>query len=192
MNLKTVMTGFLFLNFLLMIPGQSLSTPVLTFTLSPQKSIQVEPKVKTYGFVHEETTGITSFVIISGKKMPIEFHKDSDRLAVNSLYALNWKIFLPNTSGKKLFLIGQYFPEPRHTRVCRGCADSEEYREFKLLDWYIIAPFKVVREGCEALCAYLSPKNLRTKSGLELKDFDDFDGRDNMDVRRFQRKKRLQ
>jgi hypothetical protein len=35
----------------------------------------------------------------------------------------------------------------------------------------------------------LREENLRKKSSLELKDFDAFDGRDNMDVRRFQRKK---
>jgi hypothetical protein len=173
--------------FVLMIYGPSTPPHALN---SQQSKVQVEPKVKTYGFVHLETTGITSYVIINGKEMPIQFRADSDPLAMKSLYALNSRILLPNTDGKKLFLIGQYFAEPKHTRSCRQCATVEEYREFKLVDWYIITPFKVVREDCGP-CPYLREENLRKKSGLDLKDFQDFAGRDNMDVRRFQREKRI-
>jgi hypothetical protein len=100
----------------------------------PPSKVQVAPKVKTYGFVHLETTGITSYVIIDGKEMPIQFRADSDPLAVKSLNALNARILLPNSDGKKLFLIGQYFAEPRHTPGCPGCATIEEYREFRLVD----------------------------------------------------------
>jgi len=187
--MKILAVSFLFMNSLLNIYGQSASQPAFNTTFSQLSTIQVEPKVKTYGFVHEETTGITSYVIIKGKRKPIQFRADSDPLAVNSLYALNPRISLPNTDGKKLFLIGQYFSEPKHTRSCRGCADSEEYREFKLVDWYIITPFKITREDCGP-CPYLREENLRKKSSLEVNDFDDFDGRDNLDVSRFQRKKR--
>jgi len=183
--------SFLFIKCLLIIYGQSVSPPALITNFSQQKASQVEPRIKTYGFLHSETTGITSYVIINGKKKPILFHADSDPLAVKSLYALNSRIILPNTDGRKLFLIGQYLAEPKRTRSCRQCAKSEEYREFKLVDWYIITPFKVVREDC-GTCPYLREENLRTKNGLELKDFDAFDGRENMDVRRFQQKKRLQ
>jgi hypothetical protein len=190
MNIKIVAVSFLFMNSVLIVYGQSTSRPAFNPTPSQASTIQVEPKVKTYGFVHWETTGITSYVIVNGKEKPILFSPDSDPLAMRSFDALNPRILLPNTDGKKLFLMGQYFSEPKHTRSCPGCAGSEEYREFKLVDWYIIAPFKVVREDCGP-CPYLRAENLRTKSSLELKDFADFDGRDNMDVRRFQRKKRL-
>lgn len=185
-----VAVSFLFMKFLLLIYGLSVSEPALITTFSQQKAIQVEPRIKTYGFLHSETTGITSYVIINGKKKPIQFRSDSDPLAMKSFDALHSRILLPNTDGKKLFLIGQYFSAPKRTRSCPQCADSEEYREFKLVDWYIIAPFRVVREDCGP-CPYLRAENLRTKSGLELKDFNDFDGRDNLDVRRFQRKRRL-
>jgi hypothetical protein len=187
--MKILAVSFLFMNSLLIIYGQSASRPAFNTTFSLLSTIQVEPNVKTYGFMHSETTGITSYVIINGKKKPILFRADSDPLAVKSLYALNSRISLPNTDGKKLFLIGQYFSEPKHTRSCPQCADSEEYCEFKLVDWYIITPFKIVREDCGP-CPYLREENLRKKSSLEVKDFDDFDGRDNLDVSRFQRKKR--
>lgn len=191
MNFKIAVVSFLVMKSSLIIYGQRVSPQALITTFSHQNSTRVEPRIKTYGFLHSETTGITSYVIIIGKAKPIQFHPDSDPLAMKSFNALKARISLPNTDGKKLFLIGQYFSAPKHTRSCPQCADSEEYREFKLVDWFIIAPFKVVREGCDGLCAYLRPENLRTKTGLELKDFDDFDGRDSMDVRRFQRKKRL-
>jgi hypothetical protein len=190
MNTKIVAVSFLFMNSLFMIHGRSVSPHSLTSTFSQQSRVQVEPRVKTYGFVHVETTGITSYVIVNGKEKPILFRPDSDPLAMKSFNALNSRIRLPNTDGKKLFLIGQYFSEPKHTRICRECAKAEAYREFRLVDWYIITPFKVVREDCGP-CPYLREENLRKKSGLELKDFDDFEGRDNMDVRRFQRQMRI-
>jgi len=190
MNIKIVALSFL-LNSLLIIYGHSSSRPAFNTAFSHLSTNQVEPQVKTYGFLHMETTGITSYLIVNGKKKPILFRPDSDPLAMKSFDALNARIILPNSDGKKLFLIGQYFSEPRRTRSCPECATAEEYREFKLVDWYIITPFKVVREDCGP-CPYLREENLRRKSSLELKDFDAFDGRDNMDVRRFQRKKPIQ
>ncbi len=177
--------AFFLMSSLLVIYGPSASSHAVN---SQQSRVQFEPKVKTYGFVHLEATGITSYVTINGKEMPIQFRADSDPLAVKSLYALSSRILLPNSDGKKLFLIRQYFAEAKHTPGCRQCATVEEYREFKLVDWYIITPFKVVREDCGP-CPYLREENLRKKGRLDLTDFQDFGGRDNMDVRRFQRKK---
>jgi hypothetical protein len=187
MNIKILAVSFL-LNSLILIYGQSASRPSFNNSFSQLSTNQVEPKLKTYGFLHEKTTRITSYVIVNGKRKPILFRADSDPLAMKSFDALNSRITLPNTDGKKLFVIGQYFSEPRHARSCPQCATSEEYREFKLVDWYIITPFKEVREDCGP-CPYLRPENLRKRSSLELKDFDAFDGRDNMDIRRFQRRK---
>ena len=187
MNIKIVAVSFL-LNSLSIIYGQSASRPAFNNAFSQLSANQVEPQVKTYGFLHMETTGITSYVIVNGKRKPILFRSDSDPLAIKSFDALSSRITLPNTDGKKLFVIGQYFSEPRHTRSCPECATAEEYREFRLVDWYIITPFKEVREDCGP-CPYLRSENLRKRSSLELKDFDAFDGRDNMNIRRFQRKR---
>ena len=150
---------------------------------------QAEPKIGTYGFVHHETTGITSSVIVKGVERRIQFHRDSDPVAVKALNALSWKIVLPNSDGKKLFLVGQYYAAPKQTAKCDGCSTVEEYREFKLLSWYIVTPFKVVRDDCEN-CAYLREENLRTRRRLEREDFQDFDGKELLDVSRFQREKR--
>jgi hypothetical protein len=189
MSLKVICVGFLFMNCLLIIHGPSAPPHTLTTTVSPENQVQVVPKLETYAFVHHETTGITSFIIVNRKEKPIQFHADSDPLAVKSLNALGWRIFLPNARGKKLFLTRQYFPSPKHTPSCPQCPKSEEYREFKLVDWYITTPFRVVRDDCDD-CAYLLEKNLRTRRNLELKDFQHFEGRDTMDIRRFQRDER--
>ena len=149
---------------------------------------QREPKIETYGFVHHETTGITSFVIVNGVERPIRFHPDSDQIAVKALNALPWWILLPNCDGKRMFLVGQYFTTPKHTPKCDACPAVEEYREFKLINWYIITPFKIVRKDCEN-CAYLRKENLRTQRQLQRADFKDFDGIESVDVSRFQRKK---
>ncbi len=71
-----------------MIYGQGVSPSALITTVSQQSTIQVEPKVNTYGFVHLETTAINSYVVINGKEKPILCRADSDPLAVKSLYAL--------------------------------------------------------------------------------------------------------
>jgi hypothetical protein len=156
-----------------------------------QSNIQVEPKIERYGFAHHETTGITSAIIINGKEAPILFRSDSDPMALKALHALNWRVLLPNADGKNIFLIGQYFVEPKHTSKCEGCLQVEEYHEFKLVSWYITTPFKATREECEN-CPYLLDENLKARSSLELTDFDDFDGRNKIELKKFQRKARSQ
>jgi hypothetical protein len=143
-------------------------------------------QIRTYRFVHSETTGITSFVIVNGKERAIEFHRDSDPVAVKAFRALSGRVLLPNAHRKKIFLVGSYLPAVKVTRSCAGCAQPEEYREFRLVDWFITTPIKIVRADCDT-CLYLREENLRTKSNLDLDDFGEFEGRANLDVRRFQR-----
>ena len=65
--------------------------------------VQAEPKVGTYGFVHEETTGITSSVIVNGVERRIQFHPASDPIAVKSLNALSWKYFSQIATARSCF-----------------------------------------------------------------------------------------
>lgn len=177
----------LFVGFLFVVGCQS--KPHITGTTRPTaqpSTAQVAPEAATYGFLHQETTGITSYVILNGKESPIQFRSDSDPVALNAFKALKWQVFLPNADGQKLFVVGQYFAETKRTPVCKSCPESEEYHEFKLVDWYLTTPFKATREDCEN-CPYLLEENLRERSRLELTDFDDFSGREKLDVGRFQR-----
>ena len=186
--IKLVLVGALFISFLFVISCRSTSRPAGTASPSaPPGNAQVEPGVATYGFVHHETTGITSHVMINGQERPIQFRSDSDPVALNALRALKWEVFLPNANGQKLFLIGQYFAEPKRTPSCERCPTAQEYHEFKLVDWYLPTPFKATREDCED-CPYLLEENLRERSRLEPTDFADFSGRETIDVGRFQRK----
>lgn len=164
------------------------SKPHITGTRSTSQpgNTMVAPEAATYGFVHHETTGITSYVMLNGKKSPIQFHSDSDTVALNAFRALKPNVLLPNANGEKLFLTGQYFPESKRTPDCKTCPKSEEYHEFKLVDWYLTTPFNATREDCEN-CPYLLEENLRKRTRLELTDFDDFGGREKLDVGRFQR-----
>jgi hypothetical protein len=143
--------------------------------------------VKKYGFVHWETTGITSGIVMNRKKVRIQFAADSDALAVRALLALKWEVLAPNATGKSIILIGQLDCKPKFTPKCDQCAASEEYREFRLIDWYITTPFKVARwpENQLPLRVHINHRKelLRT-------DFTEFDGRETMDVKRFQRKVR--
>jgi hypothetical protein len=174
----------LLLNFTLILFG-GLTLPSVVLPVALKGSLAV----KSYGFVHWETTGITSGIVVNRKQIPIQFAADSDALALRAFLALKWEVLAPNATGRSIIVVGQLGLEPKFTPKCDQCATSEEYREFKLADWYIVTPFKVVREDCGPR-PYLRKENLQTKSGLELTDFHAFDGRNNMDVRRFQRRKK--
>jgi hypothetical protein len=143
--------------------------------------------VRVYGFVHWETTGITDGIVVHRKKVPIQFRTDSDVLALRAFRALKWEVLAPNALGRSIFLIGQLYSERKFMPSCKGCATSEEYREFRLIDWYITTPFKVARwpENQLPLTVKISQRK-----ELQRSDFDAFDGKDTIDVRRFQRKVR--
>lgn len=180
--------GFLIMLWCLMFCAPDESACTSSAMVIHPEQVQAEPKIGTYGFVHHETTGITTSVIVNSIERRIKFHPDSDPIAIKSLMALTWKVLLPNCDGKKLFLVGQYFTASKRTSKCDRCPGVEEYREFKLLDWYIITPFKAVRDDCDD-CAYLREENLRTRRHLKLEDFRDFEGRESINVSRFQRAK---
>jgi hypothetical protein len=143
--------------------------------------------VKKYGFVHWETTGITSGIVMNRKKISIQFGADSDALALRALRALKWEVLAPNANGRSIILIGHLDCKPKFTPKCDQCATSEEYREFRLIDWYITTPFKVARSPGNQLPVTL---HINRRSELLRTDFAEFDGRDTMDVKRFQRKSR--
>jgi hypothetical protein len=139
--------------------------------------------VKTYGFVHWETTGVTSGIVINGKKIPIQFGADSDALALRAFLALKWQVLAPNANGRGIIVIGQLSRAPRFTPKCDQCATSEEFREFRLIDWYIRTPFKVAHWDENRL-----PFTVHISRQRELRrtDFKEFDGKDTIDLKRFQ------
>ena len=141
--------------------------------------------VRSYGYVHWETTGVTDGIVVHRKKIPIQFRADCDALALRAFRALKWEVLATNSRGRNIFLVGQLYPERKFTPRCEACASSEEYQEFRLIDWYITTPFKVARWP-ENQLPIAAQMNIRKE--LQPSDFDEFDGKDTMDVRRFQRK----
>jgi hypothetical protein len=143
--------------------------------------------VKTYGFVHWETTGITSGIVVNRKQIPIQFGVDSDALALRAFFALKWEVLAPNAAGRSIMVIGQLGTAPKFTPKCDHCAQSEQYREFRLIDWYITTPFKVAHWPENQL-----PFTVHINQQRELRrtDFHEFDGKDTMDLKRFQRQVR--
>ena len=143
--------------------------------------------VKTYGFVHWGTTGITSGILVNRKKIPIRFAADSDALALRAFLALKWQVIAPNAYGRSIIVIGQLGRAPKFTPKCDQCAQTEEYREFRLIDWYITTPFKLAHWREDRL-----PFRVHTSQQRALRrtDFKEFDGKDALDLKRFQRQVR--
>jgi hypothetical protein len=107
---------------------------------------------REYGFVHEEVTGLTAHVRVAGSTRPsdgqpgfrdlaIEFSRDSDRDALETLYRLEAAVLYPNSDGETIIVVGTLDPTVRHTPDGLGRALSEPYQEFRLTRWYLRAPF---------------------------------------------------
>jgi hypothetical protein len=94
-----------------------------------------------YGYVFHETTGITSHILKDGKEIPIQFSSDSNQEQLKMLDSLKWNILYPNSSGDKIFLIGELTKDTKNTPEKANMPSSQTYQNFKLIGWYIKIPF---------------------------------------------------
>ena len=141
--------------------------------------------VNTYGLVHKETTGITTYVLYDGKKTPIMFSPDSERQALEALRALKWNVFLPNTDGKHLFVTGELGKGKKFTPHGVGRPASEAYFDFRLVTWHLKTPFTRAywKDGIEELPAVILKEQ---RQHLEADDFREFGGKSTVDLSRFE------
>jgi len=141
--------------------------------------------INTYGLVHKETTGITTYILHDGKEIPIMFSPDSERQALEALRALKWNVFLPNTDGKNLFVTGRLGKNKKFTPHGVGRATSEEYFDFKLVKWHLKTPFKRAywKNGVVVLGGVILKEK---RQHLESDDFDEFSGKSMIDLIQFE------
>jgi hypothetical protein len=146
---------------------------------------------REYPFVHYETTGVTSAVLmgpsaldagaVGRQEAAILFAADSNPDAMQSLHALDARVFLPNTGGDGIVVVGVLDDVVRWTPSAPDMAQSEPYREFHLSRWYLRAPF--IRWTRETTPDDTDPRAVEdTKLRPE-----DFDGKIRGDVSRFVR-----
>ena len=145
---------------------------------------------REYGFVHMETTGLTSGLLIPGATrapgrpasspdVMIVFSRDSEPDALEALGGLDATVLLPNADGVGLVVVGTLDPALRHTPSGPGRAMSEPYQEFRMARWYLRAPF--LRRGGEQ-----PPANARVERAEGLRP-EDFGGQVGGDLSRFVR-----
>ncbi len=94
-----------------------------------------------YGYIFHETTGITTYILNNGKEIAIKFSSDSDQDVLKMLYFLKWNVLYPNSKGDKIFLRGILNNKINKTPSGPHRAESEDFRYFKLISWYIKTPF---------------------------------------------------
>lgn len=104
----------------------------------------VHAETKTFSYIFHETTGIAHHVIKDGKEVPIQFSDDSSQTALAALKSLDWRVLYSCGNGKYIFLEGELSNELKRTQSGPLNATSQEYREFKLLDWHILTPFPTI------------------------------------------------
>ena len=104
-----------------------------------------------FPFVFHETTGLTQHIVRDGREVAIRFSERSDKTALATLNALDWRIIYASANGKHLFLRGELSPEVKRTPKALGVATPENYQEFTMLDWQITTPFPTYE--------WIDPKN---------------------------------
>jgi len=160
-----------------------LVTCFLTCSCAPVSS----PRVETFGYVLRETTGITTSVIQGEKEMAILFTPNSDPIALRTLRSLDWRTLYPNANGHHIFVKGSLDNNVHWTPNEPNMAQSEPYRQFRLVNWYIVTPYERLVLVNESL-----PLKLKKEVRQSLKT-DDFEGRDvvdGVDLARFQKKQK--
>lgn len=143
--------------------------------------------IRTYGFMHKETSVITGYIIYDEKEIPIKLSNRSDRQALDSFSALKWNIVLANSDGKTIYITGELGKDKKYTTSDSGHTSRSSYYDFKIIEWYIKPPFKRLdwKGGIPA-----PGDNMLTEQTMHLNtdDFDEFPGKSNIDLITFERK----
>ena len=141
--------------------------------------------INTYGLVHKETTGITTYILHGGKEIPIMFSPDSEQQALEALRALKWNVFLPNTNGKNLFVTGELGKGKKFTPHGVSRPASEKYFDFRLVTWHLKIPFKkaYLKNGDEGPDGVIL---MGQEMYLDRDDFKEFSGKSTVDLSRFE------
>jgi hypothetical protein len=113
---------------------------VFTILLYGCANNRVAFETTTYQYKYMATTGICNYIHLGDKIVPIEFHKKSNKLELDLLNSLPASILYP--SNERIYVIGKLHDEIKKTPDRPDMAVSEEYREFELIHWYIVCPFK--------------------------------------------------
>jgi hypothetical protein len=141
---------------------------------------------KAYGFVHLETTGITSYVIAEGKRVAIRFSDSSDAPALAALEALRWQVLLPNADGRTIVVIGELDNEKKMTPSTPNMAQSQVYYDFRLTGWTIKIPF-IYRDWKSGVPVPGERMVDTERDRLVASDFKDFKGKAEIDLRALER-----
>ncbi len=141
--------------------------------------------INTYGLLHKETTGITTYILHDGKEIPIMFSPDSEQQALKALRVLKWNVFLPNTDGNNLFVTGELGKNKKFTPHGAGRATIEEYFGFKLLKWHLKTPFTRAywKDGVEGPGGVILKEK---RQHLEPDDVGEFSGKSMIDLIQFE------
>lgn len=124
-------------------------------------SCNSDKNVSEYGYVFQESTGDNRFILMDGRKVTVKnfVAEASNQVALQSLQALKWNVLYPNDDGDKIFLRGEY---------------DHQSQSFRLVHWYIKAPFETLVIADETHLPFNMQKV--TRQFLERSDFESRNG----------------
>jgi hypothetical protein len=77
---------------------------------------------------NQKSTGENQYLLNEGRRVTLKHFADtSDQKALKSLQALSWNFLYLNSSGDRIFVIGEY---------------DDQSQSFRLTHWYIKVPFE--------------------------------------------------
>ncbi len=140
-------------------------------------------QLQTYGYVFNESTGITNHIVQNGKEIPVIFSSKSNLQNLAALKSLKWNIFYPNSDGNKIYVVGVLGHQEKMTPSGHNLSNQEKYRDFALADWFIAVPFIEIKRHDESNFPHQT-ENV-TRYNLNANDFNDFDGKEKIDLTKF-------
>lgn len=128
---------------------------------------------KEYKYYFMETTGANQYIIEDGKEYWIRFDEEnSNKNALESLYALKWNVLYPNSEGK-IIIVGMFDKKkgmfPPHAPGRAMPPPDNRTGLFRLEEWYLKAPFEYWDANEEII-----PLDIKIKIKQKL-DKDDFE-----------------
>ena len=95
-----------------------------------------------FGFVHRETTGITSAIWVDGRHVAIQFDVSSNAVAMGALDTLDGRLLIANGDGTTIIVNGYLDATTKWTPYGAAFPSPEAFQWFQLQGWHLLSPFR--------------------------------------------------
>jgi hypothetical protein len=95
-----------------------------------------------FGFVHHETTGVTSAIWVDGREVAIQFDVSSNAVAKGALDTLDGRLLIANGDGTSIIVEGYLDSTTSWSPHDPDLPRAEAFHWFQLRGWHLRTPFR--------------------------------------------------